>query len=214
MKLIKNIFLIIFLAFTLPAIAQKDSSAKKILDATSHAFVKGGGTSVKFTVSTFNGNEENSKTSGTIYIKGKKFQMSTPELITWFNGKTEWSYVKANDEVNVSNPTNTELQAMNPYAVLDLYKNGYNYQMKEVVLRSKSCYEVTLTAENGKAGLQEIILDIDKSNYQPYCIRIRQGKKGWTRITIHTFTNNQKYSDTLFQFNAKDYPKAEIIDLR
>ena len=35
-------------------------------------------------------------------------------MITWYNGETQWSCMKANDEVNVV-PTPEEQQSMNPY---------------------------------------------------------------------------------------------------
>ena len=63
--------------------------------------------------------------SGTILIKGKKFHATTPKAIVWFDGKTMWTYMKDNEEVNVSNPTEAQLQAINPYNFINLYKNGY-----------------------------------------------------------------------------------------
>ena len=69
--------------------------------------------------------------------------MTTPDMITWYNGETQWSYMKANDEVNVSVPTPEEQQSMNPYTFVNLYKEGYHYQLKETTLRGKSCYEIT-----------------------------------------------------------------------
>ena len=148
-------------------------------------------------------------------IQGEKFQMTTPEIVTWYNGETQWSYVKANEEVNVSTPTPEEKLNMNPYAVIHLYKNGYQYQMKETTLRGKACYEVTLKAQDGQKSLSTIIIDIDKRTYTPLCIRMRQKGNGhWTRITIHQFRSGQSFAASDFEFNAKDYPQAEIIDLR
>ena len=42
---------------------------------------------------------------GTVDIKGDKFVLKTPDMITWFDGTTQWSFVERNEEVNVSTPT-------------------------------------------------------------------------------------------------------------
>jgi hypothetical protein len=37
--------------------------------------------------------------------------------------------------------------------------------------------------------------------------------KGWTNINISNF-RKASLPDKVFRFNAKDYPQAEVIDLR
>jgi outer membrane lipoprotein-sorting protein len=36
----------------------------------------------------------------------------------------------------------------------------------------------------------------------------------WTRITIHDLESGKIFTDKDFEFNPKDYPEAEVIDLR
>jgi hypothetical protein len=38
-------------------------------------------------------------------------------------------------------------------------------------------------------------------------------QKGWTTINITGFKQS-KLSDGMFRFNSKDFPNAEVIDLR
>ena len=38
-------------------------------------------------------------------LSGQKFVVNMGGTITWFDGKTMWSYVKKNEEVNVTTPT-------------------------------------------------------------------------------------------------------------
>ena len=111
----KYIFSVLIALLSLPVIAQQQQSqAKAVLDKTAEAFRKAGGVKADFIIkSVTNGLVEGSE-SGTIQLKGEKFVLKASEVITWFDGKTQWSYVVRNDEVNVSNPTQEELQQINP----------------------------------------------------------------------------------------------------
>ena len=147
-------------------------------------------------------------TSGIIFIKGKKFHASTPQATVWFDGKTMWTYMKQNEEVNVSNPTEAQLQAINPYNFINLYKNGYNCTLNN----TGSSYVVHLTSNVKDRKIKELFVTIDKQSYRPTQVKLLQGKK-WTIFDI-TDLSKSKVADSQFRFNAKDFPKAEVIDLR
>ena len=123
----KYIFSVLIALLSLPVIAQQQQSqAKAVLDKTAEAFRKAGGVKADFIIkSVTNGLVEGSE-SGTIQLKGEKFVLKASEVITWFDGKTQWSYVVRNDEVNVSNPTQEELQQINPYTFLYMYQKGFS----------------------------------------------------------------------------------------
>ena len=147
-------------------------------------------------------------TSGTLLLKGRKFHASTPVAIVWFDGKTQWTYVKNNDEVNISTPTEAQLQAINPYNFINLYKKGYNATLN----KSGKDYVVHLTATDKNKKIQELFVTVNKSTYHPTQVKLLQNKK-WTVFDI-TDIQRQNIPDSQFQFNAKDFPNAEIIDLR
>ena len=177
-------------------------SAKQVLDKTAAVVTAKSGAKASFTIK---GDQMNA--SGTIAIKGRKFQASTPQTTIWFDGKTQWTYLKKNDEVNVANPTEAELAAINPYNFIYMYKKGYKYTME----KKNGSFIVHLTATD-KRSIQEMYITITPKSYIPSQIRMRQ-QKGWTTITISGFKQS-KLSDGLFRFNSKDFPNAEVIDLR
>ena len=55
-------------------------------------------------------------------------------------------------------------------------------------------------------------ITVNKSTYVPTQVKMRQSS-GWTTIKISNFKAT-KLSDSMFRFNSKDYPHAEVIDLR
>lgn len=182
---------------------QQPAKAKKILDKTAAALNAQGGASANFTMQS----DGVGSTSGTIAIKGNKFRATTPEASTWYNGTTQWTYMKKTEEVNVSNPDERQQSQLNPYKFITMYKSGYRLGVKDV----SGGWEVHLKALNMGRSIQEMYINVNPQ-YLPTKVRIREGKK-WSTITISNFRAGNQSDDT-FTFPAKDYPDAEIIDLR
>lgn len=184
------------------ALSINAQTAKEVLDKTAATVSNKGGAQANFTIS---GHSMNA--GGTIAIKGKKFHATTAQATIWFDGKTQWTYMKNNDEVNISNPSESQLAAINPYNFIYMYKNGYNYTME----KKDGNFVVHLTA-TGKKSIREMYLTIGQKSYTPSQVRYKTAK-GWTTIDIRNF-KAANLSDGMFRFNSKDFPKAEVIDLR
>ena len=195
----KIVFVMSLLLTTALAFGQ---SAKSVLDKTASVVSNKSGVQANFTMSGGMGN-----VSGTIAVKGRKFHATTPVATMWFDGKTMWTYMKKNEEVNVTTPNETQLQKINPYNFINLYKQGYDMTMSQ----SDKSYTVHLTAQ--KTGkIAELFITVDKKSYHPTQVKMLQGNK-WTVFDI-TNLKAQAISDATFTFNAKDFPSAEVIDLR
>ena len=178
--------------------------ARAIMDKTARVISKPGGISASFTMA----HPTNGKISGTIAVKGNKFHAKTSAATVWFNGKTQWTYMKKTQEVNITTPTQAQQMSMNPYTFINLYKTGYNMTLTQ----NAQSYEVHLTAQNKKRTVQELYISINKKSYVPSRIKMRQNST-WSTITVSNFkAKNQPNS--LFTFNQKDFPQAEVIDLR
>ena len=146
--------------------------------------------------------------SGTIAVKGNKFMATTRHTKVWFDGKTQWTYLTKNDEVNVSNPKDSELQSLNPYNFINMYKQGYKSNMS----KNATSYIVHLTATSKTKQVQEMFITVNKKTYAPSQVKMLQGKK-WVTFDVSNL-KQEKLTDSAFRFNAKDFPSAEIIDLR
>ena len=191
------------IAATLISAATFAQTAKSVLDKAAANITVKSGVQAKFKMTGSMGN-----TSGTIAIKGRKFHATTPQAIVWFDGKTQWTYMKNNDEVNVTTPTESQLQAINPYIFINLYKNGYDATLNS----SGKDYVVHLTASTKDKKIRELFITVNKSSNTPTQVKLLQGTK-WTIFDISDL-KKQSVPDSQFRFNAKDFPQAEIIDLR
>ena len=73
-------------------------------------------------------------------------------------------------------------------------------------------YEVHLTATDKKRSVQEMYITVNSKTYIPTQIRVKHSK-GWNTIEISHF-KKANLPDGIFRFNSKDFPHAEVIDLR
>ncbi len=202
----KKTFVVLLLALlqTIGAYAQNPTLARKVLDKTAAVVGNKKGASANFTVS----GGKIGTTSGTIAIKGAMFHASTPKAIVWYNGKTQWSYLKSTNEVNVSTPSAAQRLRMNPYAFITLYKSGYN-----LGVTTKGANQVVhMTAQNKRQAVQEIYLTVNSKTYVPSMVKMKENGS-WTTISVSGFKAKSLPNST-FTFKQKDFPSAEVVDLR
>ena len=181
-------------------------SATSVLDKTAEKFKAAGGVKASFTMDAGAG-----PSSGIIKLQGNKFTIDIGgTYVVWFDGKDMWSYLKDNDEVNITNPTKSEIAKMNPYAFVDLYKKGYEVKMGKSTAKY---YEVILKAKDKSSSLQNVKRHINKVNYQPIMIDMSSPKTA-NKIKINSYQTNLNFDPSTFVFNKKAYPSVEVIDLR
>lgn len=198
------------LFFTLTALllpfclaAQNEDKAREILEKVVATFNKEGCIQIDF-----DGTE-----SGSMIMKGEKFYLHSNHIQSWYDGQTLWSYVADTEEVNVSHPTNEDLQSINPYFILTNYQNHFTCQYRGTTdYEGKQVYEIELTPRNN-ANSEKVILKISKS-YNPASITIEKNGKTISDINIRSLQKQQQIKDQVFRFNKSLYPNAEIIDLR
>ncbi|NLV52231.1 MAG: cell envelope biogenesis protein LolA [Bacteroidales bacterium] len=200
MKKITLVLMALIAAITLQA-----QNATTILDKAAATLKSAGNVKIGFSFQA-----EGSSSSGYIRLQRQKFVINTGGSIIWFDGKTMWTYVKANEEVNVTTPSADAVAKMNPYSFLSFYKNGYTARMGKSTGKN---YEVLLTGKKD-ALYKTVTVHINKSNHIPSLIIMTPQKGSTTTIRCTSFAKNQKYTSSTFQFNQKNYPDVEIVDLR
>ncbi len=198
------------LCVTLTAFGQ---SARKVLDATAARMTQSGDVKASFKATQFSGTTPQGSTTGTMLISGRRFFMTSEDLTTWFDGTTQWSMLKDSHEVNISEPTDEEMAAMNPSILVNIYKRGFKFHMTESTLRGRPTYVVHMWPRNKDSEFSDIFVDIDQKDYTPLCIRAKRGND-WMRLAITSFQSGLQHPITTFTFPAKEYPGVEVIDLR
>jgi outer membrane lipoprotein-sorting protein len=151
---------------------------------------------------------------GTLIMKADKFVLATPEMKTWFDGMTQWTYMLRTGEVNVSTPTGSDLRFINPVILLQDYQKDFNmsYLGESTSANARMAYDLALTPRK-KDEIERIEIQIEKSSSLPVKLI----------VTTHNDLRNTLYikkieetahPDEMFTFPINEYPEAEIVDLR
>lgn len=191
-------------------------SAESIMKKAEQAYINEGGVKASFTLAVENKAKATSESfDGTIVMKGSRFYIQTPEIKVWFNGKDQWTLLGNSDEVNLTAPTDAELDAMNPSVLFKLYKNGFKATLlKDKKIQNSLFYQIRLEPVVKKADMRSITVAINKSNYQVKEILMDLNNQSANKILITQYSGNQTIKESDFNFNPKQYPNIEIIDLR
>lgn len=185
-------------------------NGRSLLDKAS-ASLRKAGVETRFEATLYNGLTPKGSSVGTLRFSGNQFVVNTDEATIWFDGKTQWTMMKNSNEVNLSEPTAQEMQQINPMSFLNLYRQKSNYKVNDVTYGGAAAKEVVVTPNNKSAFRQLIVI---VSNNTVRNIRLLDAKGNWMRFKILSLKTNQHFSADTFRFNAKDFPKVELIDLR
>ena len=201
--------LLLAVSFVAPMAAQS-SDAGEILERVEAGFRKAGGIRAEFAMQASSG-----KSEGIIELEGEKFVLHAGGMTTWFDGRTQWTCLPSGEEVNVSEPTAEELQSLNPYAWLSLYRNGYRAQFYRHASSADAAryYCVLLTAAHDSTELQSLIIYVQKNTYRPARIVLQQGGEE-VEITIMAYQDGLSWADNHFSFDVSKHPGIEVIDMR
>lgn len=224
----KKIVTAALLAFTCAnmAVAQNDPKARAVLNEVSNKYKTYSNVKTDFTYTLNNPKAGVNETmTGTLYAKAKSAKYKVvlykkdngknavnQELIS--DGKTQWTYLKKDNEVQVNEVDNSN-EALNPSQLFTIYERGFKYNYNgEQKVGGVAYHVIDLTPTDPKKQIFKVRLMIDKTKKQIYSAQIFD--KGGSRYTytLKTFVPNTAVPETTFAFDAKQYPGVEVVDLR
>lgn len=207
--------ILLFCATLLLANAQvaQAQNGTAALDRVVEKIRRSGDLSAAFTLTVYNAlNEPVDKQSGTIKLSGDKFYWTTPAMTVWYNGQLQWAYVKASEEVNLTEPIPAEIASINPYTLITTYKQNFN--VKALKAKNSQQRVAELTPKKKGTQIDRVVLTVNASNWMPQSFQIYYSDRTHSTIALSRLVTGQNFSDATFVFDKKQYPKAEVIDLR
>jgi len=208
--------LVLFLVLNVLALSVCAQDARTILDKAADVYNKAGGIRAGFVL---DAKDPNSKVThsydGTALLKGNKFRIEIPDAITWFDGTTQWVYMKDTEEVSVTTPDENELQGISPAYLFNIYKKGFKLIYKgEIREGGKTKVMVEMIPEKKDSSIKSILVHIDKESNMFSSIKLVDKSGLENSLHIVKFKPGVDIADNTFIFNKSDYPDVEIVDLR
>lgn len=211
----KIMVLMVFIYTSLIAFAQTDTRAKKLLDDVSTKYDAYQTIQSDFSFSVQQGQGGSHVDKGSLYLNKAKNQfrikLSEQDIIS--DGKSTWSILKEDQEVQVSESDNNT-QSIGPNNLFTFYKKGFVYKSaKEESFGKDILNVIELTPTDTKTNYAKIKLRINK-NKHIHDVAVFDKSGVQYSYTIHTLYVNHQLPTTTFTFNTSDYPNYEIVDLR
>ena len=209
--------LLVILGSDYGANAQTDAKAKAILAEVSKKYrsydiVK---TDFSFTLESPQ-NKSKDIQHGTLLVKANvnkyKVVMTDQDMIS--DGKSQWTYLKKDKEVQVSVVDNSG-DALNPAQIFTLYEKGFKYLFTgEQKVGGKVYQMIDLSPVDTKKSYFKIRLGINKAAKQIASVLIFDKNGNKYTYNVKTFVPNVKVPESTFVFDPKKYPGVEVVDLR
>jgi outer membrane lipoprotein-sorting protein len=218
-KMMKKMVLLLLVAvgYMHQAQAQTDAKAKTILNAVSKKYRSYDVVKTDFSL-VIDHQQANAKETqqGTLYVKANankyKITMTSQDMIS--DGKTLWTYLKEEKEVQVTNVNNGD-EALNPAKIFTIYEKGFKYLYTgEKKLGAKVYQTIDLTPTDINKSYFKIRLTIDKVAKQIAGVLIFEKNGNKYTYNVKIFVPNVKVPESTFTFDAKKYPGVEVVDLR
>lgn len=214
----KYLLIALLLTFLLPiGRAQTDAKAKAILVEVSRKYKSYDIVKTDFVFTLDNPQAKMKDTqNGTLYVKSKsnKYKVVTPEQDLISDGKTQWTYLKHDKEVQISEVDNSS-DAINPAKLFTIYEQGFKYIYSgDVKVNGKIEHVIDLSPLDTKRSYFKIRLNIDKASKHITKAVIFDKNGNKYTYAIKAFTPNVKISESVFAFDAKKFPGVNVEDLR
>ena len=182
-------------------------NAMNVLNKTIATYNSAKGVSANYSVKSSQGSS-----SGKIEMSGNKFRIISADMKCWYDGATQWTYSTATGEVNVSAPTQEDMQMSNPYVALaSMKKNCYVYKAFTQV---PGYYTIKLVPKKKNNDFKQILLYITDGAYtigKAY-FEMKSGTSYTIKITNYKAV---RIEDSIFSFDKKLVPEGvEVVDLR
>lgn len=201
-----------------PAPAEKsDPEAKKVLDRVRKKYDGYKTFEAAFTLTNEVPGQPKDVQKGVIGQQGNKFRLQMDQQIIVSDGKTDWIYLKNNNEIQINNTDpNGEAGFFTPKDLLRRHEKGdFLYAITDKLTeKGRVLTQIEFKPKDKNSEYSKLRISIDEKNST--IDSIKAFAKDGSRYTFQVtrFTPNKPFPADYFQLDAKKFPGVHVEDLR
>lgn len=193
-----------------------DPDAKVILDKVSAKFKTYKTVKAGFTLSITNGAGKVEGTKkGVVYMKGPKYRVNISGQQIYSDGDNIWTYDKSANEVQLTkfDPSSNTITPQKMFT--NFYDKDFLYKLNgDKKVGNKLVQEIELTPVDKTKTFFKVLVEVDKATKNIVSSKVFEKNGNRYIYTITSISTNSDLPDSLFVFDAKNYPNVEVVDLR
>jgi outer membrane lipoprotein carrier protein len=211
----KKLITILFVLTGIISYSQvKDQKAIALLDEVSNKTKSCKSIKVDFSYTMENKQAKiNESKSGTLLISGDKYRLTAAGQTVISDGTTIWTYIKESNEVQINTLDNKD-DAMTPSKLLTSYNSNYKSRIiKNKNIKDPNIESVELLPNKSK-NFTKAVLTIDKTLKQVKGFALYDKNGNTFTYKVLKYLTDVPVRDSDFTFDTKQFPGAEVIDMR
>jgi len=220
----KILLYLLFFGITLNGFSQKqekfqdqDPKAKVILDKLSKKHKAIDNIVIDFSAKISGAKIATQKLQGKAYKTAKKYAYVTKDYTVISDGKSNWTYVKKDNEVTINSEEDAEEEGalMNPSKLLSIWEKGFKYKYLGIKKVGNTKVQIIklFPKNTKKSKFHTIELHVNKALNELSKIIIK-GRDGINMdFTISKFKSGVKIPAKTYKFDKSQYPNCEENDI-
>ena len=195
------------LTLLLLALVAQAQTPQQMLDKAIAALRSAGTISANYKVKSSQGSN-----AGTIVMAGSKYRLVSNEMKCWYDGRTQWTWSQATDEVNITNPTAEDLQMTNPMAAATDFKTNFNMWKSKGQIPGH--YAMMLRPKK-KSNIDQVYLYLSNGSNLLHIAHIRMSDGSTFTLTLTGYKTKQSMPASTFTYDKSMVPAGtQVVDLR
>lgn len=168
----------------------------------------------KYTIQ-FAGPDEKTKQTvkGEVRLWKEKFYYRLADVEMFYDGKTEWTYIRDLNEVSITNPTPEELGNDSPMQMMKGYGKSHRVDF-DPNASDDNYYYVSIYPTNHSLDYFRIQFVINKKTNLLRSIKLSQRNGDRITLSFEALTVIAVPTLDLFTFSKEAHPKVTVSDLR